>query len=39
MLTIAVKKLHHTQLAHNILRTSPNGPIVVEMSQTIIGPK
>ena len=28
-----------TQPTHNVLRTSPNGPISVETSRTIIGPK
>lgn len=28
-----------TQLANNVLRISPNGPILVQTSRTIIGPK
>ena len=28
-----------TQLAHNVLRTYPYGPILVETSQTMLGPK
>ena len=29
----------HTQPVHNVLRTSPYGPILVETSRTMIGPK
>ena len=31
--------LQTSQSAHNVLRTFPNGPIFVETTRTIIGPK
>ena len=32
-------KVQNSQPAHNVLRTSPNPPILVETLRTIIGPK
>ena len=36
---IVYKKADHSQLTHSVSKTSPYGPILVETSRIIIGPK